>query len=147
MNRQLPVPLTRFDNAKGAFGKAMRRSDIFFALGIMGILTILLIPVPPMMLDFLLGISITLSVLILMTVLFVEKPLGLSSFPTILLVATLFRLSLNIATTRLILSEGHNDEEAAGQVIKAFGNFVMSGQITIGVIIFIILNCFGAQKQ
>ncbi len=103
MNRQLPVPSTRFDNAKAGLHKAMHRTDIFFALGIVGILTVLLIPVPAMMLDFLLAISVTISVLILMTVLFVEKPLGLSSFPTILLVATLFRLSLNIASTRLIL--------------------------------------------
>ena len=126
--------------AKGAFRSAMRRSDLFFALGIVGILVVLLIPVPPMMLDFLLGISITLSVLILMTVLFVEKPLGLSSFPTILLIATLLRLSLNIASTRLILGEGHNGTDAAGQVIEAFGSFVMSGQIAIGVIIFAILT-------
>ncbi len=121
-------------------GKAMRRADIFFALGIVGILVVLLLPVPPGLLDFLLSISITISVLILMTVLFVDKPLALSSFPTILLIATLLRLALNIASTRLILSEGHNGPDAAGHVIEAFGSFVMSGSIVIGFIIFGILT-------
>ncbi len=121
-------------------GNAMRRGDIFFALGIVGILVVLLLPVPPGMLDFLLGISITLSVLILMTVLFVEKPLALSSFPTILLISTMLRLSLNIASTRLILSEGHTGADAAGHVIEAFGSFVMSGSVVIGFIIFGILT-------
>lgn len=119
---------------------AMRRSDIFFALGIVGIITILVQPVPPVLLDLLLGLSITISVLILMTVLFVEKPLNLSSFPTILLVATLLRLALNIASTRLILSEGEKGTAAAGKVIEAFGHFVMGGSVLIGFIIFAILT-------
>src|SRR5262245_57632210 len=84
-----------------------QRRDIFFAIGIIAILIILILPLPPMLLDFALGVSITLSVIILMTVLFVEKPLQLSSFPTILLIVTMLRLSLNIASTRLILSHGH----------------------------------------
>ena len=121
-------------------GSAMRRGDIMFALGIMGILVVLLLPVPPGLLDFLLSISITISVLILMTVLFVEKPLALSSFPTILLISTMLRLSLNIASTRLILSEGHNGPESAGHVIAAFGSFVMEGSVVIGFIIFAILT-------
>ncbi len=127
-------------NARNLLNKVTGRSDIFFALGIVGIIMVLLVPVPSMFLDLLLGISITLSVLILMTVLFVEKPLGLSAFPTILLIATMLRLSLNIASTRLILGEGHTGTDAAGQVIEAFGHFVMSGQIAIGVIIFGILT-------
>ncbi len=119
---------------------ALRRSDIFFALGIVGIITVLLQPVPPMMLDLLLGLSITISVLILMTVLFVEKPLNLSSFPTILLIATLLRLALNIASPRLILTEGDKGTQAAGKVIEAFGHFVMGGSVIIGFIIFAILT-------
>jgi flagellar biosynthesis protein FlhA len=127
-------------NLRIAAGNAMRRSDIFFALAIVGILVVLLMPVPPALLDLLLGISITLSVLILMTVLFVEKPLGLSSFPTILLISTMLRLSLNIASTRLILTNGHEGEHAAGEVISTFARLVMSGQLAIGVIIFGILT-------
>ncbi len=119
---------------------AMRRSDIFFALGVVGILAVLMIPVPPAMLDLLLGISITVSVLILMTSLFVDKPLQLSSFPTILLISTMLRLSLNIASTRLILSKGHEGTAAAGHVIEAFGHFVMGGSVLIGFIIFGILT-------
>ena len=112
----------------------------FFAVGIMGILVVLMLPIPPQLLDLLLGVSITLSVLILMTVLFVDKPLHLNSFPTILLVATMLRLSLNIASTRLILSKGHEGGNAAGGVIEAFGGFVMQGSVIIGVIIFGILT-------
>lgn len=125
---------------KGHARTAMGRSDIFFAIGIIGILTVLMLPIPPQLLDLFLGMSITLSVLILMTVLFVDKPLNLNSFPTILLVATMLRLSLNIASTRLILSRGHEGTDAAGGVIEAFGGFVMQGSIVIGVIIFGILT-------
>ncbi len=117
-----------------------RRSDIFFALGIMAILMVLLVPIPKQLLDLLLSISITVSVLILMTVLFVEKPLQLSSFPTILLIATMLRLSLNIASVRLILSRGHLGTDAAGHVIQAFGSMVMAGSVLIGIIIFAILT-------
>ncbi len=119
---------------------ASRRSDIFFALGIISIIAMLILPVPPFMLDMLLGISITISVLILMTALFVNKPLELSAFPTILLVSTMLRLSLNIATTRLILSKGHEGSEAAGHVIEAFGNLVTGGSVLIGAIVFGILT-------
>lgn len=125
------------------FGNLMRvfnHGDVIFALGVSCILIVLLLPVPPGLLDLLLGISITISVLILMTVLFVDKPLSLSAFPTILLISALYRLSLNIASTRLILGEGHMGPQAAGQVINAFGNFVMSGSAIIGVIIFGILT-------
>ncbi len=119
---------------------AAKRGDIFFAIAIMGIIMVLLFPMPSMLLDLMLGISITISVLILMTSLFVDKPLNLNTFPTILLVSTMLRLSLNIASTRLILSKGHEGTAAAGRVIEAFGHFVMQGNITIGVIIFAILT-------
>jgi flagellar biosynthesis protein FlhA len=116
------------------------RSDILFAIGIVGILCVLLFPVHKTVLDFLLAISITLSVMILMTALFIQKPLDMNAFPTILLVATLYRLALNIATTRLILSHGHEGTAAAGHVIEAFGHFVMSGSLVIGIIVFAILT-------
>jgi len=117
-----------------------KHSDVMFALGIMGILVVLLIPVPTFMLDFLLGLSLTFSVLILMTVLFITRALDFNSFPTILLVAAMFRLSLNIASTRLILADGHEGPEAAGHVIEAFGGFVMGGSVVIGAIVFGILT-------
>ena len=119
---------------------ASKRSDIFFALGVLGIISVLILPVPPMLLDLLLGVSITISVLILMTSLFVVKPLELSSFPTILLISTMLRLSLNIATTRLILSRGHEGPDAAGHVIHAFASFVTGGSVLIGAIVFAILT-------
>lgn len=118
----------------------LKRRDIFFALAIIAILVVLVLPIPPALLDLLLGVSITASVLVLMTSLFVDKPLQLSSFPTILLIVTMLRLSLNIASTRLILSHGHEGTAAAGHVIQAFGGFVMAGNIVIGTIIFGILT-------
>lgn len=114
--------------------------DILFALGIVGIILVLLLPVPTLILDLLLSLSITSAVLILMTTLFIHKPLDLSSFPTILLITAVMRLSLNIASTRLILSEGHQGTHAAGRVIQAFGGFVMQGSVVIGIIIFAILT-------
>ncbi len=136
----LPAAFTSTSGFKDAASGFRLRGDILFAFGILAILTVLLFPVPTWLLDFLLGISITISVMILMTVLFVEKPLDLSSFPTILLVSTMLRLSLNIASTRLILTHGHEGPHAAGEVISAFGSFVMGGQVMIGVIIFAILT-------
>jgi flagellar biosynthesis protein FlhA len=125
----------------GAQARAlMKRRDIFFAIGIMSILVVLILPLPPLLLDIALAFSITASVAILMTVLMVEKPLELSSFPTILLIVTMLRLALNIASTRLILSEGHTGTDAAGHVIEAFGGFVMGGSVVIGVILFGILT-------
>ena len=120
--------------------KAFKHTDVMFAVGIIGILIVLLVPVPTFTLDFLLGVSITFSVLILMTVLFVSRSLEFSSFPTILLVAAMFRLSLNIASTRLILANGHEGPSAAGNVIEAFGGFVMGGSVVIGTIVFGILT-------
>ncbi len=117
----------------------LRSTDIGLAVGIMAIIVVLILPLPPMLLDGLLAISIVFSVLILMTALFIQTPLEFSSFPTVLLIATMMRLALNLATTRLILSEGHNGHDAAGHVIEAFGNFVMRGNFIIGVVVFAIL--------
>ena len=114
-------------------------SDIALAAGIILILMVLIMPLPGWLLDVALAGSITFSVVILMTSLFIEKSLELSSFPTILLIATMMRLSLNMASTRLILTDGHTGTDAAGQVIEAFGGFLMGGNVVIGVIIFAIL--------
>ncbi|MEZ0222992.1 MAG: flagellar biosynthesis protein FlhA [Alphaproteobacteria bacterium] len=116
------------------------RGDLIFALGVISILIALVLPLPPWLLDTSLALSLTFSVLILMTVLFIEKPLDLSAFPTILLVATMIRLSLNLASTRLILAHGHEGKDAAGHVIEAFGGFVMQDNFVIGVIVFSILT-------
>ncbi len=115
------------------------RGDIALALGLVAILVVLILPMPRWLLDASLALSITFSVLILMTVLFIEKPLEFSSFPSILLIATMLRLALNLASTRLILSNGHEGTDAAGQVIEAFGQFVMQGNFVIGIIVFAIL--------
>jgi flagellar biosynthesis protein FlhA len=115
------------------------RQDIGFAVGIVFILTVLFLPLPPLLLDMGLALSIALSVLILMVALWIQRPLDFSAFPTILLIATMLRLALNIATTRLVLSHGQEGVNAAGNVIAGFSNFVMGGDFVIGVIVFVIL--------
>ncbi len=120
-------------------GALLRRGDIALAFGILTILVVLILPLPSVVLDLFLAISITLSILILMTSLFIQAPLEFSAFPTILLISTMLRLSLNLASTRLILSRGHEGTDAAGHVIEAFGNFVMGGNFVIGIIVFAIL--------
>jgi flagellar biosynthesis protein FlhA len=115
------------------------RSDVGFAIGIMAILVVLILPLPSVLLDLFLAVSIIFSILILMTALFIQTPLEFSSFPTVLLIATMLRLALNLASTRLILSNGHEGTDAAGHVIEAFGNFVMGGNFVIGIIVFAIL--------
>lgn len=116
-----------------------KRGDLALAFGVIAIIVVLILPLPAFLLDFSLAISITFSVLILMTALFIQKPLEFSAFPTILLIATMLRLALNLASTRLILGHGHEGTESAGKVIEAFGNFVMQGNFVIGVIVFSIL--------
>ncbi|SSC65345.1 flagellar biosynthesis protein FlhA [Ciceribacter selenitireducens] len=113
--------------------------DIGFALGIVVILCILFLPIPPFLIDMGLAFSIAFSVLILMVSLWIQRPLDFSSFPTILLISTMIRLALNIATTRVILSHGHEGHNAAGGVIAGFSSLVMSGDFVIGLIVFMIL--------
>ena len=120
-------------------GNLLKRGDLALAFGILTILVVLILPLPSIVLDLFLAISITLSILILMTSLFIQAPLEFSSFPTILLISTMLRLSLNLASTRLILSRGHEGTDAAGHVIEAFGGFVMGGNFVIGIIVFAIL--------
>ena len=123
----------------GEMGALARRSDLLLAIGVTSILVVLVFPLPAVLLDLLLAVSIIVSVLILMTSLFIEEPLEFSSFPTVLLIATMLRLALNLASTRLILARGHEGTAAAGHVIEAFGHFVMGGNFVIGVIVFAIL--------
>ena len=115
------------------------RGDVLFAGAIIAILALLILPTPRWLLDILLASSVTFSVMVLMTALFTRKALEFSTFPSILLIATMFRLGLNIASTRLILSKGHEGPDAAGSVIEAFGGFVMQGNYVIGIIVFAIL--------
>ena len=128
--------------AKTASSGAIQRKDgrdVGFALGIVFILTVLFLPIPTALIDVGLALSIALSVLILMVALWIDRPLEFSAFPIVLLIATMLRLSLNIATTRMILSEGHEGVTAAGHVIAGFSTFVMSGDFVIGVVVFVIL--------
>jgi flagellar biosynthesis protein FlhA len=113
--------------------------DVGFAIGIILVLCLFFLPVPALMIDFGLAFSIALSVLILMVALWIQKPLEFSAFPTVLLVATILRLALNISTTRLILSHGSTGTTAAGYIIAGFARLVMGGDFLIGIIVFLIL--------
>lgn len=112
----------------------LRNNDIIMAIGLVIIVTMMIIPLPPMLLDILLTLNISLAVIILLVCLFIKEPLEYSSFPIILLVSTIFRLGLNVSSTRLILLHG-----SAGEVINSFGQFVVGGNYVVGFIIFIIL--------
>ena len=114
-------------------------TDVGLALGVVLLLAVLVLPLPTVLLDMGLALSITASVLVLMVALFLRRPLDFTSFPTLLLLTTLLRLSLNVATTRLILSRGSEGPLAAGHVVAAFGGFLMGGDVVIGVILFAIL--------
>jgi flagellar biosynthesis protein FlhA len=115
------------------------RGEVGLAVGVVGIIVLLILPIPAFMLDILLALSITSAVLILMTSLLIKKPLEFTGFPMVLLVTTLFRLALNIASTRLILGHGHEGVHGAGHIIEAFGKLMMGGSFVIGVIVFAIL--------
>lgn len=123
----------------GQIIKWLVRGEVALALGVISVLVLLIIPVPAFLLDALLAISLASSILILMTSLFIKKPLEFTSFPTVLLVTTLFRLALNVASTRLILAHGHEGVHGAGKVIESFGRLMTGGNFTIGIIVFAIL--------
>ena len=127
------------ENVSKYLGVITRNNDVFLPVGIMGILIIMLIPMPTPLLDILLTFSISLSIIILLVSIYAEQPLDFSSFPFVLLVATLFRLSLNVSTTRVILLHGSEGTGAAGSVIQSFGEFVVGGNYIVGVIVFTIL--------
>ncbi|MEW5794871.1 MAG: flagellar biosynthesis protein FlhA [Candidatus Zixiibacteriota bacterium] len=119
---------------QGVLQSLARRSDIVLAAGVIAIVTVLVIPLPPRLLDFALAFNITFSLVVLLTTLYIRRPLDLSVFPGMLLIITLLRLSLNVASTRLILGQGY-----AGEVINSFGNFVVQGNYVVGFIVFVIL--------
>jgi len=116
-----------------------RNSDVIMAIAIVGILVIMVIPIPTFLMDGLLSFNITVSVIVLLVAMYTLKPLEFSVFPSLLLVVTLFRLSLNVASTRLILLYGNEGTDAAGQVIRAFGSFVVGGNYVVGMVVFLIL--------
>jgi flagellar biosynthesis protein FlhA len=128
----LPLPLLKIK-------EGLEQSDVLTGIGVVGILLLMILPLPPILLDILLSLSFTISLMILLTSLYLKNPLEFSTYPSLLLLTTLFRLSLNIASTRLILLHGNEGPEAAGQVIKSFGLFVIGGNYFVGFIIFIIL--------
>ncbi|MFP5518563.1 MAG: flagellar biosynthesis protein FlhA [Bdellovibrionia bacterium] len=121
------------------FEKYTKNTDLLIAIGILAILAVMIVPLPAVMLDIALSFSLALSVLILLVSIYIQRALDFTSFPSLLLMTTLFRLSLNVATTRLILTNGHQGTAAAGDVIEAFGNFVVGNNYVIGFIMFVIL--------
>lgn len=134
-----PVRKSLGDTVKEMLVNSTKRGDIFFAFAIILMLVILIMPMPAWLLDVALAFSITLSCIVLMMAIFIEKPIEFSAFPLVLLITTMYRLSLNLASTRLILSRGYMGPDAAGEVIKAFGGFIMGNNFVIGVIVFAIL--------
>jgi hypothetical protein len=126
---------------------ALGHQDILFAVGIIMLVAVLVLPMPTWVVDIGLATSITLSVLILMVAIWIDKPLDFSSFPTVLLVVTLLRLALDLATTRLILANGHHGLDAAGSVINGFASFIVGGDFVIGVVVFAILDQLHGHHQ
>ena len=126
-------------NLLKSFNKYARNTDILIAAGLIGILVVMLIPIPPLLIDMFLTLSFTISLLVLLVAIYTTKPLEFSVFPSMLLITTLFRLSLNVASTRLILAHGSEGASAAGGVIQAFGSFVVGDNYVIGIIVFVIL--------
>jgi flagellar biosynthesis protein FlhA len=121
------------------FRQSVIRSDVIVALGLVSILMVMIIPLPPLLLDIFLSMNITVALLILVIGLYTVRPLDFAGFPAILLATTLFRLSLNVASTRLILMRGDQGPGAAGSVIQSFGQFVVGGNYVVGIVIFAIL--------
>jgi len=128
-----------FDFSPAKIVEFIRKSDLGLAIGIMAILVVLILPLPTLLLDVALAFSLSFSILILMTAVFIRKPLEFSSFPTVLLITTMLRLALNLASTRLILGHGNEGTAASGYVIQAFGKLIMQGNFVIGLIVFAIL--------
>ena len=124
---------------KGRFSEMTTGSSAMLAMSVIGILLVMMVPLPTVVLDILLSLSIIISIVILLMSMYVLKPLDFSAFPSILLIVTLLRLALNVASSRLILMHGHEGTGAAGQVIKAFGTFVVGGNYVVGMIIFCVL--------
>jgi flagellar biosynthesis protein FlhA len=133
------APAGGFEFSPSKLGEFIRKSDLGLAIGIMAILVVLILPLPTWLLDISLAFSLSFSILILMTAVFIRKPLEFSAFPAVLLITTMLRLALNLASTRLILGHGNEGTLASGYVIQAFGRLIMQGNFVIGLIVFAIL--------
>src|SRR6201986_1648816 len=118
----------------------MLRTGIGVPIGVLAVLAMIVLPLPPMALDILFTFNIALSIVIMMAVFYVSGPVEFGVFPTVLLVATLLRLALNVASTRVVLLNGHSGPGAAGHVIQSFGEFVIGGNFAVGVVVFVILT-------
>ena len=129
------MTLTRF----GFGNSAGFLSTLVMPIGILVLVAMMVLPLPAFLLDTFFVSNILVSLLILMVAMHTQRPLDFSSFPSLLLIATVLRLGLNVASTRIVLSEGHNGADAAGKVIEAFGEFVISGNYAVGIFVFIIL--------
>src|SRR5688572_23183471 len=119
--------------------KPGKASHLLAPAAVMAVVLLMIVPLPPLMLDLLLSVDIGLAVVLLLTAIYVRQPVEFSVFPSLLLLLTLIRLSLNVASTRLVLMHGHEGVEAAGHVIMAFGQFVVGGNFVVGVVIFLVL--------
>ncbi|MDX1459402.1 MAG: FHIPEP family type III secretion protein, partial [Marinobacter sp.] len=119
--------------------KSMTHGSLGIPVLLMGLLGMMILPVPTFMLDVFFTFNITLSIVILLVCVYALRPMEFASFPTVLLVATLLRLALNVASTRVVLLNGHTGPDAAGKVIEAFGSFVVGGNYAVGMVVFAIL--------
>src|SRR5207253_7031999 len=119
---------------------AVPTGELVLPLALVAVVVIMVIPLPAMLIGLLLAVSISLALVILMVSMYTQQPLEFSTFPSVLLVVTLFRLALNVASTRLILLHGHEGSSAAGHVIRAFGNFVVGGSYVVGLVVLLILG-------
>src|SRR5512136_1226341 len=126
---------TAIPNLSNTLGKL----HLIIPVGVMGILIVMVLPMPTILLDILISLNITLSIIIVMVSMYILQPVHFSVFPSLLLIITLFRLSLNVASTRLILLHGAEGEDAAGRVIQAFGQFVVGGNYIVGIVVFLVL--------
>ena len=133
------MEIAQATNQNGLFALVAKNTDVLMGFAAMCILMVMIIPIPSAMLDLFLTFNITFALVILLVGMYVLKPLEFSAFPSVLLLVTLFRLSLNVASTRLILLHGNEGTQAAGSVIRAFGSFVVGGNYVVGLIVFIIL--------
>ena len=125
----------RLQRQRPTEGLFARFSDLFLAAGIAGIVALMILPLPPLAIDSLVALNITFGVTLMMVAIYIASPLEFSVFPSLLLITTLFRLSLSIATTRMILLEGH-----AGHIIDTFGNMVAGGNLVVGLVVFLIIT-------
>ena len=116
------------------------RTGVGVPIGVLAVLAMVVLPLPPLALDILFTFNIALSIVIVMAVFYISRPIEFGVFPTVLLLATLLRLALNVASTRVVLLHGHSGAGAAGKVIQLFGEFVIGGNFAVGVVVFIILT-------